>query len=154
MLNGDGTGENFLGILQTPGIQAQAFVTDILATTRKARTKCRTPGRVIPTAYLLHPLDWEAFDLDKDAQGRYYFGGPSILGNPRLWGLPVVENESIAAGVGLDWRLQVRDALAAHGSDDQRQRFSRKLLPAEPAGDPGRRASRVRRAVSEGVCQH
>jgi HK97 family phage major capsid protein len=101
MLNGDGTGENFLGILNTPGIQTQAFATDIITTTRKARTKCKTPGRVNPTAYLLNPLDWEAFDLSADNEQRYYFGGPSVLGNPRLWGLPVVENESITAGRGL-----------------------------------------------------
>lgn len=101
VLNGNGTGENFTGILSTAGIQAQAYATDVLTTTRKARTKVLLGGRTNPNGYLMHPLDWEAFDLLKDSESRYYFGGPSVLGNPRLWGLPVVESEAIAQGVAL-----------------------------------------------------
>lgn len=98
VMSGDGTGDNLLGIRNTPGLQSQAFVTDLITTTRKARTKCKTPARVTPTAYAMNPLDWETFDLLKDDLGRYYWGGPSILGNPRLWGLPVVETENIPEG--------------------------------------------------------
>lgn len=101
MVTGDGTGENFTGILNTPGIQAQAYDTDMLATLRKARTKIRLNARVTPTAYLMNPLDWEKIDLSKDLQGRYYFGGPTELGNPRVWGLPVVENEAVPEGMAV-----------------------------------------------------
>ncbi len=101
VINGSGAGENFRGILNTVGIQAQAYATDLLTTTRKARTKVSLGGRTAPNAYVMHPLDWEAFDLLKDSEARYYFGGPSVLGNPRLWGLPVVETEAIAQGVSL-----------------------------------------------------
>jgi HK97 family phage major capsid protein len=104
MLTGDGTGENFLGIYNTPGIQTQAYVNTgepLLTTTRKARTKAKTPGRVIPNAYLFNPLDWETFDLLQDGEERYRFGGPSVLGTPRLWGIPVVENENNPTGRGL-----------------------------------------------------
>ena len=109
MVNGAGTGENFTGVLNVSGITTQAYDTDILKTTRKARTKVRTTGRAMATAYAMNPSDWEAFDLLKDGESRYYFGGPSVLGNPRLWGLPVVECEAFTAGTAMvaDWRLAV-----------------------------------------------
>jgi HK97 family phage major capsid protein len=107
MMNGDGAGENFTGILNTSGTGTQAFATDMLTTTRKARTKVMTEGRARATAYVMHPLDWEALDLTQDAEERYYFGGPMVMGTPRLWGLPVVESEAIAQGTAIvaDWRL-------------------------------------------------
>lgn len=98
---GNGTGNNFTGILSTSGIQTQAWDTDLLTTLRKARTKVRTVGRQTPTAYLLNPSDWEAVDLLKDSESRYYFGGPSVTGTPRLWGLPVIECEAVPVGTGI-----------------------------------------------------
>jgi HK97 family phage major capsid protein len=101
IIAGNGTGENLLGILNTPGLTAQPFDTNILTTLRKARTKVRITGRANPTAYLMNPLDWEAIDLLQDNEGRYYYGGPTVLGSPRVWGLPVVENEGMPAGRAL-----------------------------------------------------
>lgn len=99
MITGDGTGEELLGLDNTPGITLQAFDTDILTTTRKARTKARVQGRTRSTAFVFHPNDWEAFDLlTNDTQGNFYFGGPQTLGNPRLWGLPVIESEAVLEG--------------------------------------------------------
>ncbi|RIS89302.1 phage major capsid protein, partial [Mycobacteroides abscessus] len=43
-LNGNGVGENHTGILNTSGIQTQAFTTDIFTSLRKAITKLRTVG--------------------------------------------------------------------------------------------------------------
>jgi HK97 family phage major capsid protein len=101
IIAGNGAGENLLGILNTPGLTAQAYDTNVLTTTRKARTKVRITGRANPTAYLMNPLDWEALDLLQDNEGRYYYGGPTVLGSPRLWGLPVVENEGMPVGRAL-----------------------------------------------------
>ena len=97
MVGGDGTGENLLGIRNTPNIQTQAFSTDIFETTRKARTKC-TNAQVVPNAILMCAEQWEVFDLAKDANGQFRFGGPSVLGNPRLWGTNVIENQAIPMG--------------------------------------------------------
>jgi HK97 family phage major capsid protein len=109
IIAGDGTGENFTGILNTTGTQTQAWDTNLLTTTRRARTKVRVVGRATASAYLLHPNDWEDIDLLQDNEARYYFGGPSVLGNPRLWGLPVVESEGVTEGVGVvgDFRQAV-----------------------------------------------
>lgn len=104
MITGDGTGENLLGLDNTPGITLQSPVLtsgsiDLLKTARQARTKVRTVGRARASAYVFHPDDWESFDvLTNNSQGTFYFGGPMQMGNPRLWGLPVIESEAIRKG--------------------------------------------------------
>ncbi|MDO3058484.1 MULTISPECIES: phage major capsid protein [Mycobacteriaceae] len=92
-LNGDGTGENHTGILNTSGIQTQAFTTDIFTSLRKAITKLRTVGRVQPNAILVSPAVKEQIELTKDEMGRYYYAGPFNTGITTLWGLPVVDSE-------------------------------------------------------------
>lgn len=98
ILNGDGSGENLTGILHTSGIQTQALTTDMLTTIRKAKTKVRTIGRVIPNGIVMNPEDVEALDLSKPASGDGQFYGPGPFANagiPTVWGLPIVESEAI-----------------------------------------------------------
>ena len=97
IISGTG-GTGFTGIENTAGVTPQAFATDALTTTRKARTTSMVIGRAVPTAYLLNPYDWEAIDLTVDGESRYYFGGPMQMGIKTLWGLPVVESEAIPRG--------------------------------------------------------
>jgi HK97 family phage major capsid protein len=101
MIKGDGTGENFLGLDNTPNITIQNFDTNMLTTTRKALTKARVIGRAQRIAgFILNPFDWEALDLTQDNENRYYFGGPMVLGQKRLWGQIVVESEAVFQGTG------------------------------------------------------
>ncbi|QHB37236.1 major capsid protein [Gordonia phage Gudmit] len=101
ILNGNGSGENFTGINNWSGIQTQTFSTNIFDTVRKAVTKARTVGRVNPTAVVVNPADAETIDLAKDANNQYYYGGPFAISNRTLWGLPVIESETQAAGTAL-----------------------------------------------------
>lgn len=101
MINGDGTGEHLLGILHTPNILTQAYATDIFATTRKAKTQVRLQGRVVPTAYAFNPADTETIDLLRNNEGNYYYGGPTAVMTPRLWGVPIVESEAVPAGTAI-----------------------------------------------------
>lgn len=133
IINGDGTGENFTGILNQSGLTSQAFDTDILTTTRKARTKVAIDGRAIPTAYVMHPNDVEALDLLTDNEERYYFGGPIGVGVPRLWGVPLIESEAIAQGTALvgQWNLAVvwdRMQIAILTSDSHADFFTRNMI--------------------------
>jgi len=133
ILNGSGVGENLTGIYNTTGTTTQAWDTNILTTTRKARTKVLTTGRGTPTGYLFHPTDWETIDLLQDNEARYYFGGPSAIGAPRLWGLPVVESEANTAGFGLcaDWRMAMlwdREQAQILMSDSHSDFFVRNLI--------------------------
>ena len=46
----------------TSGIQTQAYATSVLATLRKGITKLETAGYT-PSAFVLHPTDWEGVEL-------------------------------------------------------------------------------------------
>lgn len=133
ILTGDGTGENLTGILETTGRQAQAWDTDLHVTTRRAKTKVRTIGRSMPTAYLLNPEDWERIDLLRDGENRFYGAGPFAMTNPTLWGLPVVESEAVPVGTGLvgDFRRAVlwdREQASITVSDSHADFFVRNLI--------------------------
>lgn len=111
ILNGDGVGRNFKGILQQSGLSTQAFSNDIFETSRKAKTKVGTLGKARATAFVFNPTVMESIDLEKDLQGRYYaVGVPFGMAPPTLWGLPRVESQSSGVttyGLVADWRLAV-----------------------------------------------
>ena len=100
ILKGSG---DITGILSTSGIQSQAFATDIFTTVRKAITKARTIGRVVPNAVMLSPTDVETVDLAREngATGKFLGAGPWALGPRTLWGVPILESEGIAAGTAV-----------------------------------------------------
>jgi HK97 family phage major capsid protein len=104
MVLGNGTGENFEGLTNITNLTAQPWDTNLLVTSRRAKTKVRTVGRMSPTAYLLNPYDWENIQLTRaDAagtEGPFLFGGPAANEVPTLWNLPVVESESVPQGTG------------------------------------------------------
>jgi len=101
ILNGDGIGENFTGILNTAGILLQAWNTDLLTTIRQARTTLLVTGRARPTAMICHPNDAETLDLIRDNDGRFYFGGPISGGVQQVWRVPLVECQTMTEGFGL-----------------------------------------------------
>lgn len=133
IVNGDGTGENFTGILETAGILTQAWDTDLLTTTRKAKTALRVTGRATPTAFAFNPADWETIELLQDGSNRYYWGGPLMNGEKRLWGVPVVEDETVPEGTGIlaDWRKAVlwdRERASLQVSDSHADFFIRNMV--------------------------
>lgn len=106
IISGPGGANHFTGVENTAGITPQAFVTDVLTTTRKARTAALITGRTSSTGYLMNPYDWEALDLTKDLEGQYYFGGPLSMGTKKLWGLPVFESEVVPQGTAYTGNLK------------------------------------------------
>lgn len=133
LINGDGAGENFTGLLNTSGILTQAYDTDILTTTRKAITSLQVTGKARPTAWVFNPSDWETIELLKDAENRYYWGGPLMSGRPQLWGVPVVNSTRVPVGTSLlgDWRKMVlwdREAATIQVSDSHSDFFIRNMV--------------------------
>ncbi|MEX1078887.1 MAG: phage major capsid protein [Homoserinimonas sp.] len=137
ILNGDGSGENLAGILNTANTQTQAYsatVTDLdplIETTLKAKTKVRTVGRSVATGYVLNPLDWEKIQLARLAKNPQ--NEALAAGIPTLHGLPVVESETIEAGVGLvaDFRKAVlwdREQASISVTDSHADFFIRNMV--------------------------
>lgn len=132
---GNGTGENLTGILNTSGLQSQAFDTDFFTTARRAITKARTVGKVIPNAWGMHPEDVEYLDLAREngATGKFHSGGPFAMGPRTLWGVPVAEVESVTAGEPLlgDYTKAVlwdREQTTVSFSDSHEDFFTRGLV--------------------------
>lgn len=133
MLNGNGSGENFDGILHVSGTQSQAWSGDIFETVRKARTKARVIGRARNLTVLLAPEDEEMIDLQQDGYGRFYGNGPFSTGPSTLWGMPVVVSEAITKGTAIvgdfSWAtLWDRQAAAIMVSDSHADFFVRNLV--------------------------
>jgi HK97 family phage major capsid protein len=136
IVSGDGTGENFEGIANTTGIQTQAppgVGETVMDAMRRARTKVRVVGRADPTAYVMHPVDWESVELLKDANDHFFGAGPFALTAPRLWGLPVVESEAIPQGTAYvgDWTKAVlfdREQASIQVTDSHADFFIRNLV--------------------------
>lgn len=133
IITGPGGANHFTGLENTANLTAQAFDTDMLTTTRKARTKAMIVGRARSTGFLMNPYDWEAIDLTKDAELRYYFGGPLTMGTKTLWGLPVIESEVIPQGTAYTGDLKQmvvwdREQPSQHITDSNRDFFERNII--------------------------
>jgi HK97 family phage major capsid protein len=115
VLNGDGTGENLLGIMRTPGIQqypgpglqygqpgspVKEFDTYIDAV-RRAATRVML-AYFSPTGVVVHPFDWETMELTKDANHNYVLAINVAIGaDKRIWQMPVVATPAMAQGASL-----------------------------------------------------
>ena len=112
ILNGDGTGENLLGVLQTPGIQtynwsdgaysATAGLSDSKADAIRRAATLSFLAYYEPSGVVLHPNDWEDLELTKDGNGQYLIAvSVAMGGEPKVWRLPVVETPAMTEGEAL-----------------------------------------------------
>lgn len=112
LLNGDGAGENLLGILRTPGIQRypgsplptpdpRGLNDTYLDAIRRAATRVWL-ANYEATGVVVHPFDWERMELTKDANGNYVAAVNVQVGaEKRLWQLPVTSSPAMAEGTAL-----------------------------------------------------
>lgn len=120
LLTGNGSSPNLSGLANVSGVQAlnqnalpNSAPNDPFIATRKARTLIRINAHCDPTAYLMHPSDWEGMDLQRSGVygggasfaltniagvGNFLGSGPYEMTQPKLWGLPVVLSEAVATG--------------------------------------------------------
>lgn len=103
LLKGSGAGNNLNGIYT----QATAYSAPISV---PAPTKIDTLRLMLlqaeiaeypSTGIVLHPSDWAAIELTKDANGGYIFANPQSLATPGLWGRPVVATVSMTIDTAL-----------------------------------------------------
>ena len=97
LLNGDGTGQNLLGIIPqataySPAVAlADLNMFDVLRLAMLQAALAEYPA----TGHVLHPTDWAGMETLKDSHGRYIIGNPQGTTTPTLWGLPVVATQAI-----------------------------------------------------------
>ena len=102
IVNGSGISPYLTGILNKSGIQTYSRTAvsgdkpvDAL---RRAITLGRVTGRANPNGIVIHSNDWEDIRLMKTNDGAYIWGHPAESGPISIWGLPIAENDIIAAG--------------------------------------------------------
>ena len=92
LLNGDGTGQNLLGLIP----QATAYSSPLTGADTQSIDKIRLMILQAALALLpadgivMHPADWGWIELLKDTTGRYIIGNPQGTIGATLWSLPVV----------------------------------------------------------------
>jgi HK97 family phage major capsid protein len=97
MLYGAGSGQDFPGILNDSDVAAARSVSGdtTVDKIRRAMSDIRTNG-FEPNAVVMHPLDFEEVVLTKGTDDHYlYQVFPTADGGMRVWGLAVVESNSM-----------------------------------------------------------
>jgi len=143
MVNGNGTGENFTGILNTTGILVQTLGGDTrLDALKRAMTNVSLDapsggGGVPADGILMNPLDLDEILLAKDTTGQYIIGDPAMRqggGQVYLWGRPVAESTVIAQGNAIvaGWMMATmlwdREEATLTASDSHSDFFVRNLV--------------------------
>lgn len=108
ILNGDGTGENLLGILNTSGIQSYEHQTPANLTEDNYGDAIRRAATLAflayyePSGVVVHPSDWEKMELTKNTQGSYLMAVSMQVGaEARIWRMPVIDTPAIDEGTAL-----------------------------------------------------
>lgn len=119
LLNGDGTGQNLLGLIPQATAYSAAFTptaATAIDTMRLAQLQAAL-AEYPATGHVMHPTDWARVELTKDAEGRYIIGNPQGTTQPTLWGLPVVATQAMTVDKFLTGAFrgaaQVFDRMAA-----------------------------------------
>lgn len=131
LLNGDGTGQNLLGIIPQASAYAAPFDPagaetgiDMIRLAMLQAQLAEYPASGI----VMHPSDWARIELLKDTTGRYIIGNPQGVAQPTLWGQPVVATPAVSVdkflvgafkmGAQVYDRWQARVEIATENEDD------------------------------------
>jgi len=130
LLNGDGTGQNLLGIIP----QATAFADPLSMSSPTQIDMLRLAllqselAEYPSTGIVMNPIDWAFIELMKDSTGRYIIGNPQGTLGATLWNRPVVTTQAIAVdkflagafklGAQVFDRWQARVEVATENEDD------------------------------------
>jgi HK97 family phage major capsid protein len=137
VLGGDGVGPNLTGLLNTSGVQLQAFSADATTTVRKGLTALEMVGYE-GGGIILNPLAWEAIELSRRQDGTPDLGSslPVDRAAQRLWGLRIAVSTAVPVETGILFDL---GALAVTTDGNVRMQWSNSV-----ADDFGRNQIRAR----------
>lgn len=108
VLNGDGSGQNLLGLLNRTGVQTETSAApgDNPDALFRAIAKVQSVTGLNADALVINPADYQALRLSKDANGQYFGGGffqgqygnGGIMEQPPVWGLRTIVSAAVAVG--------------------------------------------------------
>lgn len=138
LLNGDGTGENLLGLMPQATPYAAPAGVVIANATRIDKLRLAllqaSLGLYPSDGIVTSETDWAVIELTKDAAGGYIFANPLQMAGPTLWGKRVVPTNSMTIGsflcgsfkmaATLYDRLAVEVLISSENADD----FEKNLL--------------------------
>jgi HK97 family phage major capsid protein len=137
LLNGAGTGTDLNGIYtQATAFAAGSLVVasptklDVLEAAILQNNLANLPADGI----VVHPSDWASILMTKDSQGRYVFGDPQTVAQPRLWSVPIVASQAMTSGAFLvgNFRgsatLYSRQDMTVELSSEDSDNFRRNLI--------------------------
>lgn len=110
ILQGSGTGENLLGVLNTSGVQSYNHTpgsngvpsTDTKADAIRRAATLAFLAYYEPSGVVMHPDDWEDIELTKNSQGTYLFSvSMQVGGEARIWRMPIVDTPAMPQGMAL-----------------------------------------------------
>ena len=81
----------------TSGSGAARRRSDTISDMKKAKTKLKLTGRVMPNVIYMHDEIWDEISLRETASAGYYLGSPANEFQPRIWGLPLVLTDHLSA---------------------------------------------------------
>lgn len=136
ILWGDGVGDNLTGLMNTSGIQTY---TGSSADPRTAQIR-RAMTRAIlayfqPTGVVMHPLDWEDLELERDTTGAYRLAvNVAVGGEQRVWRMRVIDTPAMIEGqyllgaFGTGAKLYDREQVNIAVSTENRDMFERNAV--------------------------
>ena len=138
IMSGDGTGQDFQGILNTDGIghverdtTTSELILDVL---HRGITNVRLNLFQDPDGIVIHPSAYEQAVLERSTAGGYYLGPASQMDSRTVWGLPAVVSTVIGepnACVGnfrqggICW---VRSGVQTRISDSHEDFFTKRMV--------------------------
>lgn len=136
LLYGDGTGGNLTGLVNTVGIQTYTGLAADKRSTQVRRAATRALLAYFnPTGVVLHPLDWEAIEVETDNNGAYTVAVSVAIGaEKRLWRLNVVDTPAITQGqflvgaFGTGAKVYDREEVNIQVSTENRDLFERNAV--------------------------
>ena len=134
ILYGDGTGQNFTGLLVDNAVQdvgAMAAGVTRIDHIRDAITKAQQANYYNVNGLVMGPEDWAEIEKAKGDDGHYIWVNVQDGGTPRLWRVPVVVSNAMEEGDFIlgDWTmgaaLYTREGVSVRTSESHADLFVR-----------------------------
>ena len=136
LLNGDGTGQNLMGLATGATEFAAAFQVeaqtniDVLRLALLQASLAEYPA----DGLILHPTNWAQIETTKDSEGRYIIGNPQGTLSPTLWSTPVVVTQAqgidtfLAGSFGMAAQIFDRMDATVMASTEDKDNFRKNLV--------------------------